>query len=84
MAGGLLSIVTVSDSFVYLTFQRRALMDPQYFPLLFVGSAWSTSCWPCRQVVCRRPDRPPDALSGRSRSIRGRLSAVPALRAGRP
>ncbi len=35
VAGGLLSLVTVSDSFVYLTFQRRALMDPQYFPLLF-------------------------------------------------
>jgi len=39
IAGGLLSVVTVSDSFVYLTFQRRALMDPQYFPLLFVGTA---------------------------------------------
>ena len=40
VAGGLLSLVTVSDSFVYLTFQRRALMDPQYFPLLFVGTAF--------------------------------------------
>jgi len=40
VAGGLLSVVTVSDSFVYLTFQRRALMDPQYFPLLFVGTAF--------------------------------------------
>ena len=39
IAGGLLSVVTVSDSFIYLTFQRRALMDPQYFPLLFVGTA---------------------------------------------
>ena len=39
VAGGLLSVATVSDSFVYLTFQRRALMDPQYFPLLFVGTA---------------------------------------------
>ena len=39
VAGGLLSVVTVSDAFVYLTFQRRALMDPQYFPLLFVGTA---------------------------------------------
>lgn len=40
VAGGLLSVATVSDSFVYLTFQRRALMDPQYFPLLFVGTAF--------------------------------------------
>jgi MFS family permease len=39
IAGGLLSLATVGDSFVYLTFQRKALMDPQYFPLLFVGTA---------------------------------------------
>jgi MFS family permease len=39
IAGGLLSVATVSDAFIYLTFQRRALMDPQYFPLLFVGTA---------------------------------------------
>jgi MFS family permease len=39
LGGGLLSVVTVSDSFIYLTFQRRALMEPQYFPLLFVGTA---------------------------------------------
>jgi MFS family permease len=39
VAGALLSVATVSDAFVYLTFQRQALMDARYFPLLFVGTA---------------------------------------------
>lgn len=37
-AGAMLGVVTVSDSLVFLTLQRRALMDPRYFPLLFVGT----------------------------------------------
>jgi len=37
--GTVLSLATVSDSFVYLTFQRRAHIDPMFFPLLYVGTA---------------------------------------------
>ena len=38
-AGVLLSLVTASDSFVYLTLQRRVELDAGWFPLLFVGTA---------------------------------------------
>ena len=37
--GGLLSLVTVSDAFVYLVCQRRANLDPGVFPLLPVAVA---------------------------------------------
>lgn len=35
----LLSLLTVSDAFIYLSFQRRAGMATSSFPLLFVGTA---------------------------------------------
>jgi MFS family permease len=39
IAGGLLGLVTVSDAFIYLVFQRRTGMPSRPFPLLFVGTA---------------------------------------------
>jgi MFS family permease len=39
LAGALLSFVTVSDAFVYLTYQKRTSMVATTFPLLFVGTA---------------------------------------------
>jgi MFS family permease len=39
VAGVLLSLVTASDSFVYLALQRRVELDAGWFPLLFVGTA---------------------------------------------
>ncbi|MGH9022845.1 MAG: MFS transporter, partial [Acidimicrobiia bacterium] len=39
MAGALLGLVTMSDAFIYLSFQRRAGMGSTPFPLLFVGTA---------------------------------------------
>jgi len=39
LVGAALSLATVSDAFVYLTFQRRAHIDPMFFPLLYVGTA---------------------------------------------
>jgi len=39
LAGSLLSAVTVSDAFVYLTYQTRTRMVATAFPLLFVGTA---------------------------------------------
>jgi MFS family permease len=39
VAGGLLSVVTVSDAFVYLVYQHRTDMSSTPFPLLFVGTA---------------------------------------------
>ena len=39
--GGVLSLVTISDAFLYLGIQRRMDLDPAVFPLLFVGSALS-------------------------------------------
>lgn len=39
VAGGLLSLVTISDAFIYLAFQRRTGMAARPFPLLFVGTA---------------------------------------------
>jgi MFS transporter len=37
--GGVLGLVTISDAFVYLTFQRRSGWSSGAFPLLFVGTA---------------------------------------------
>lgn len=39
LAGGLLALVTVSDAFVYMSFDRRADVPTTAFPLLFVGTA---------------------------------------------
>jgi MFS family permease len=39
VAGGLLSLATVSDSFVFLTLQRQIAFSAAYFPLLYVGVA---------------------------------------------
>jgi MFS family permease len=39
IAGALLSVTTVSDTFLYLGLQRQSGMPPQYFPLLFVATA---------------------------------------------
>jgi MFS family permease len=39
LVGSGLSVATVSDSFVYLTLQRRVHIDPMFFPLLYVGTA---------------------------------------------
>jgi MFS family permease len=39
MAGGVLSLATVSDSFVFLTLQRQIGFSAVYFPLLYVGVA---------------------------------------------
>jgi MFS family permease len=39
LVGGLLSVTTVSDTFLYLGLQRQAGLPPQYFPLLFVATA---------------------------------------------
>ena len=39
VAGALLSLVTVSDAFIYLIYQDRTGMQATSFPLLFVGTA---------------------------------------------
>ena len=39
IAGVALSLVTIADALVYLTFQQRSDMMTRYFPLLFVGTA---------------------------------------------
>ena len=39
VAGGLLSLVTMSDAFIYLVYQHRTEMSSTPFPLLFVGTA---------------------------------------------
>ena len=39
LAGALLSVVTMTDAFIYLVYQRHSHMQPRTFPLLFVGTA---------------------------------------------
>ncbi|MGH9008589.1 MAG: MFS transporter, partial [Acidimicrobiia bacterium] len=39
MAGALLSLMTVSDAFIYLVWEQKTSMDATAFPLLFVGTA---------------------------------------------
>ena len=39
IAGGLLSLVTIGDAFIYLNVQRRAHLSLGAFPLLYVGTA---------------------------------------------
>ena len=38
-AGAVLSLVTIGDALVYLTFEQRTSMSLRYFPLLFAGTA---------------------------------------------
>jgi len=39
LAGTVLSLVTISDAFVYLTLQHRVAFDPTFLPLLYVATA---------------------------------------------
>ena len=39
VAGTVLSLATVSDSFLYLTLRRRVPFEPKFFPLLYVATA---------------------------------------------
>jgi MFS family permease len=39
MVGALLSFMTISDAFIYLTYENRTGMEPTTFPLLFFGTA---------------------------------------------
>ena len=39
LVGTVLSLVTISDSFLYLTLQRRVAFDPKLLPLLYVATA---------------------------------------------
>jgi MFS family permease len=39
IAGVVLSLVTIGDALLYLTFQQRSSLSAKYFPLLFVGTA---------------------------------------------
>lgn len=41
LAGALLSLMTVSDAFIYLVWEQKTTMDATAFPLLFVGTALS-------------------------------------------
>jgi MFS family permease len=40
IAGALLSLASVSDALIYLTFQRRSDLNLSIFPLLYVGTAF--------------------------------------------
>jgi MFS family permease len=39
VAGAALGLFTISDAFIYLTFQQRSNMNLAYFPLLYVGTS---------------------------------------------
>jgi hypothetical protein len=39
LAGAALSLVTISDAFIYLSYQKSTDMGSRFFPLLFVGTA---------------------------------------------
>jgi MFS family permease len=39
LIGGALALVTISDAFMYLIIQRRTSLGPEWFPLLFLGTA---------------------------------------------
>ena len=39
LAGAVLSVVTISDAFVYVSYQKQSHMGSRFFPLLFVGTA---------------------------------------------
>ena len=41
LAGALLSLMTVSDAFIYLVWEQKTTMNSTAFPLLFVGTALS-------------------------------------------
>lgn len=59
-AGGILSLATVSDSFVFLTLQRQLDFTTTYFPLLYVGVAAFNSLlsMPMGRIADRRGRRP--------------------------
>ena len=40
IAGSALGLMTISDGFVYLVLQRSADIDPRWFPLLYLGTAF--------------------------------------------
>lgn len=40
IAGSALGLMTISDGFVYLVLQRSAGIDPRWFPLLYLGTAF--------------------------------------------
>ena len=41
LVGALLSLMTVSDAFIYLVWEQKTTMDTTAFPLLFVGTAFA-------------------------------------------
>lgn len=55
LAGAVLSLVTVSDSFIYLTLQRRLNIGLSAFPLFYVGTSLVTSLFaiPCGRIADR-------------------------------
>ena len=59
VAGGVLSLATVSDSFVFLTLQRQLDFTTTYFPLLYVGVAVFNSVFsmPIGRIADRRGRR---------------------------
>jgi len=59
-AAALLSVVTVSDAFIYLLLQRRAALAVGFFPLLFVATSivYMLLAVPAGRVADRRGRRP--------------------------
>lgn len=55
ITGALLSLVTISDSFIYLTLQRRLDIGVTAFPLLYVGTSLFTAFFsiPCGRLADR-------------------------------
>jgi MFS family permease len=65
VAGGLLSLVTLSDGFLYLLLQRRMDVSLGFFPLLYVGTAivYLALAIPAGRLA-DRIGRPPVFLAG--------------------
>jgi MFS family permease len=65
VAGGLLSLVTLSDGFVYLLIQRQMDISLGFFPLLYVGTAaaYLALAIPAGRLA-DRVGRPPVFLAG--------------------
>jgi MFS family permease len=55
LCGGLLGLVTISDSFIYLILQKRLGITLTVFPLLYVGTSLFTSLFaiPCGRLADR-------------------------------
>ncbi len=55
LAAGLLSVLAISDGFIYLTLQQRDNLAATYFPLLFVGTnvAYFLLAIPCGRLSDR-------------------------------